>query len=90
MKRSFVLGLELVLPNPMLLCGRTLLFVRSPQVFFPQTSARKDFAHEVHIFGERLEMTLCFPEFELRAKCVLRISWCVQPKRSISFAQLEL
>ena len=38
-------------PNSMLLCGRTLLVVRSPQVLFPQTSARKDFAHEVHLFG---------------------------------------
>ena len=55
-KRSFVLGLELkyfLSPNSMLLCGRTLLVVRS---FSLQTSARKDFAHEVHLFGYQLEM----------------------------------
>ena len=34
----------------MLLCARTLFVVRFPQVFFPQTPARKDFAHEVRLF----------------------------------------
>ena len=73
----------------MLLCGHTLLVLRFPQVFFPQTWTRKDFAHEVHIFEQRLEMALFFPEFEFRTTCVLRILWCVPPKRSISFAQLS-
>ena len=48
-KRSFVLGVELTCifsPNPMLLCGHTLLVLRFPQVFFPQTWIRKDWAHE--------------------------------------------
>ena len=34
-------------------------------------------------------MALFFPEFEIRTRCVLRILWCVPPKRSISFAQLS-
>ena len=73
----------------MLLCGRTLLVVRFPQVFVPQTSARKDFAHWFHLFGKRLEMALFFPEFEFRTRCVRRILWRVPPKRSISFAQIS-
>ena len=58
-------------------------------MFVPQTSTRKDFAHEVHLFGKRLEMALSFPEFEFHTKCVLRTLWCVPLKRSISFAQLS-
>ena len=75
-------SLCIISPNPMLLCGHTLLVLRFPEVFFPQTWARKDFAHEVHFFEQRLEMALCFPEFEFRTTCVLRILWCV-PRRSV-------
>ena len=38
-------------PNSTLLCCHNLLVVRFFQVFVPQNRARKDFAHEVHLFG---------------------------------------
>ena len=51
--RSFVRILELVIfsPNPMPLYKRIFLGARSPHVIFPRNLARKDYAHEVHIFG---------------------------------------
>ena len=56
----------------MLLCGHTLLVLRFPQVFFPQTWARKDFAHWRSPFWTT-PPALFFPEFEFRTTCVLGI-----------------
>ena len=44
-RRSFVLGLELAYfsPNAMLLCGRTLLVLKFPQVFFSSNSGAQGF-----------------------------------------------
>ena len=89
MKRSFIFGLSSYISCQIPRCFANLLVVRFPQVFFPETSVRKDFAHEVYLFGKRLEMALFFPEFEFRTTCVRRFLWCVPPKRSISVAQLS-
>ena len=73
----------------MLLCGRTLLVVRFPQVFFSQTSARKDFVHWGSPFWitprDGPFLSRIWTSFQVRPEIFLR----VPPKRSISFAQLS-
>ena len=59
----FGLSLHILLPNSTLLCWYNLLVVRSPQVVVAQHRVRKDFAHEVHLFGWCLQIALLFPVF---------------------------
>ena len=44
-------------------CGRIVLGSRSPHVLYPRILACKDYAHEVHTFGQHLTMDPFFPDF---------------------------
>ena len=52
-------------PSSSLLCWYNLLVVRFPQMVVPPNWARKDFAHEVHLFGFCLKIAFFFPELDL-------------------------
>ena len=75
-KRSLIFGLSLHIfsPNPMLLCWYNLLVMRFPQVVVPQKQARKDFAHEDHLFGYCLQIAFFFPEFSFVPIPILQLS----------------
>ena len=55
------LSLHIFSPNSTLLCWYNLLVVRSPQVVVPPNWTRKDFAHEVHLFGQCLQIASRLP-----------------------------
>ena len=69
-------------PNATLLCNHNLLVARFPQVFVPQNRARKDFAHEVHLFWIMPPECPSPSRILFRTRCIPRISWCVPPKPS--------
>ena len=61
-------------PNSTLPRCHNLLVVRFPQVFTPQNRARKDFAHEVRLFGYCLQVALFLSRIQFCTSCILRIS----------------
>ena len=73
-------------PSSTLLCCHNMLTVRYPQVLFLKNWARKDFAHEVHLFWIIPPDCPFLSRNLIRTRCILRISGCVPPKRSISFS----
>ena len=75
-KRSLMFGLNLHIfsTNSMLLCWYNLLVVTFPQVVVPPNWARKDFAHEVRLFGECLRVAFFLHPIQFGTRCILRIS----------------
>ena len=57
----FGLSLHIFSPNSTLLCWFNLLVVRIRQVVVPSNWARKDVAHEVHLFGYTSRLPFSFP-----------------------------
>ena len=71
-KRSLMFGLSLHIfsPNSTLLCWCNLLVVRLLQVVVPPNWARKDFAHEVHLFGYHLWQNDYSYKYEIKSKTI--------------------
>ena len=66
-----------------------MLVVRFPQVVVPQKQAHKNFALEVHLFGQCLQIAPFSFLNSISYQVHPENFWCVPPKRSIPIIQLS-